>query len=959
MKQIATLLILLFFSASLCTCTHPRGEVEDTALCFALLEKERSELSGQLSSVSGAERAAALKKMLDRGMWEQARPLITEGNTLSDNEQAILLAYYHLLNNKYREADREIEAVLQTSPDNPEAQKIKIQLLIEAWKLDEALQAASDLAQVHPQDLDIPLLQGRALLLERKYDEASDLVARLHRQFPENGRVYLLEADIHFWNRHPEKAEPLLVKSLQLEPFNADARFSYGYAIWRRVDATQLNQMAAQWELALALNPLHFQTHWHWGNGHTNRTFVDYADPQEDEIRRSLEAADSLFTANQTDRAIALTYLAEETYPQSVLPLMHRASLWYGDFDHPRRALRLDSAALLFREILKRKPHYGPAHNGLAAVIKSQRIPYLSTYDSITAVLRHTEISDPAHFEKVFPDVGYYPGVWAKAMAWNQLYTAIVYFPFLTKQDEVFVIPPLHKDLAIVMKSPYFRYATTFDNRQWMDIRGVGSGAAAIEYVERGAYGERNVILHEYVHLFHESVLTDYQNRRIRALYYSAMENDRTLDYYSQNNEHEYLAQTYPAYFEPVKVHPLDFKSMNTTSALLAKDPDMYHFLDSLIKNEQSYLDGNKQALASNWAQVYIHLSRKQTDSPALAAALLDTALLYDPHYQPALLAYARLQLHRDKPAEALSLIQTSEQIDPAYAPTYQAYADWVKKTETNPAAALQQQAEWLKKALDLEQDYQTRAGMAQALRRLYADHAKIKEAVAEMQTYVKEGPEVSTYLRDRKDDARMYIASQKALLGDKEALGAMDALTKQKPQNYSYAIDYADALAAHGQYPQAIALIEKAQRIFQSNRNRRADFDLRIAEYYQASGQTDSAQVYYRHCQEAAKALTPADTQRLYRLSLRLDAKQDVPAADPPAYPAHSIDYIASCYYTLALKAETAGDAQTAIDHYEQALALHPYLVQVYDALVKLHTDRQDTGAAKKIKERLKAITL
>jgi hypothetical protein len=89
---------------------------------------------------------------------------------------------------------------------------------------------------------------------------------------------------------------------------------------------------------------------------------------------------------------------------------------------------------------------------------------------------------------------------------------------------------------------------TTFDNRQWMDIRGVGSGAAAIEYVERGAFLERNVILHEYVHLFHGRVLTDAENRKIRSLYYQAMKEKRTLDYYSQNNESEYFAQTYPAY---------------------------------------------------------------------------------------------------------------------------------------------------------------------------------------------------------------------------------------------------------------------------------------------------------------------------------------------------------------------------------------------------------------------------
>jgi lipopolysaccharide biosynthesis regulator YciM len=784
----------------------------------------------------------------------------------------------------------------------------------------------------------VNLLLGRTLLLQRKYDEVTALVALLHTRFPNEGRVYLLEADIHFWNRHPDEAEPLLIKSLELEPFNADARFSYGYAIWRRIDATQLNQMAAQWELALALNPLHFQTHWHWGNGHTNRTFVDYADPDEEAIRADLSAADSLFVLNRIEEAVALTRKVEKAYPGSVLPLMHRASLWYGDFDNPDRSQRLDSAQILFKEILKRKPHYGPAHNGLSAVIKSKRIPYLSTYDSITTVLRQTKIGDSGSFEKVFPDVSYYPGALAKAMAWNQLNTAVAYFPLLIRQNETFAIPPLHKDLAIVMNRPYFRYSTTFDNRQWMDIRGVGSGAAAIEYVERGAYQERNVILHEYVHLFHGVVLTDYQNRRIRALYYSAMANDRTLDYYSENNEHEYLAQTYPAYFEPVKVHPLDFKSMNTTSALLAKDPDMYYFLDSLIQNERRYLKGEKEAMASNWAQVYINLSKGQRNDPVLAAHLLDTALLYDRRYQPAWLAYADLQLRQNDTEGALRSIQTAEQIDNRYAPTYQAYAEWVKKTEPDPAAALEKQVEWLKKALTLEGDWQTKAGMAVNLRQLYTEHAKIKEAMAEMEAYIREGSEISTYLRDRKDDARMFVAYHQALAGDPKPLETMDRLVKLKPQNYNFSMNYADALAAHGDYTRAITLMQQVQRIFQSNRNRRPDFDLRIADYYQAAGQADSANVYYTSCKAAAGQLNPADTQRMYRLSLRLATGDGIPAANHDIrYPEYSIAYMASCYFTQGLQKEKAGDKEAAILLYRKALSLDPYLLQADKALQQL----------------------
>ncbi|NNU33438.1 hypothetical protein HK413_03365 [Mucilaginibacter sp. S1162] len=268
-----------------------------------------------------------------------------------------------------------------------------------------------------------------------------------------NAGAYQLEADVYFWDQHPEQAEAPLKRSLMINPYNADARFSYGYAIWRRVDATQLNAMAAQWEVALAVNPLHFATHWHWGNGHTNLTYADYAQKDDDEVRKALEKADALFSANKIDEAIAYTRTVQQQYPTSVLPLMHRGSLYYSAFDMDRK-LRLDSAENIFRQILLRKKHYGPAHNGLSAVIKSKRIPYLSIYDSVTRVLQNVKITDMKNFEQVFPDVSYYPGTLAKAMVWNQMYAATVYFPFLSKQNRSFRVSPLHIDRLLPCTRP-------------------------------------------------------------------------------------------------------------------------------------------------------------------------------------------------------------------------------------------------------------------------------------------------------------------------------------------------------------------------------------------------------------------------------------------------------------------------------------------------------------------------
>src|SRR5699024_10139278 len=221
--------------------------------------------------------------------------------------------------------------------------------------------------------------------------------------------------------------------------------------------------------------------------------------------------------------------------------------------------------------------------------------------------------------------------------------------PFIDKFGSDFAIPPLHVDLAEAMGSSYFRHATTFDNRQWMDIRGVGSGATGIEYLERGAHWERNVLAHEYAQLYHGRILTDRESRRIRALYYDAMQDGQALDYYASNNESEYFAQGYGGFLSEKKVHPLNHKSMNTRAYIQREDPALYVFLDSLLTKLRAYLQGEEQVFDDNWAQTHLSLSerfgrRGQTDKPS---AHLDKALAYSGSNLRALLAYAEQKPRR------------------------------------------------------------------------------------------------------------------------------------------------------------------------------------------------------------------------------------------------------------------------------------------------------------------------
>ncbi|WP_299818923.1 tetratricopeptide repeat protein [uncultured Pontibacter sp.] len=887
-----------------------------------------------------ANAAAKADKLVELGLWEEAREVLQQAKPSAAVKMAE--AKLAILQNDFDAAEKLVAAALKYNPKSPDALLLKSRLQVQAWQLPDAMATAQQVLQAEPKNEAAALAIGRVLMLQKKYKQALEWAQKVQSLNPKNAEAYLLESDVHFWNQKPELAEKPLLTSLTLNPFNPDARFNYGYAIWRRVDATQLNAMAAQWELALELNPLHYVTHWHWGNGHTNLTYADYAQPDDEQVRQELKAADKLLSENKIGQALTEIEKVQQKYKSSVLPLMLKGSAYYMAFDMDRTT-RLDSAQAIFKRILLKKKHYGPAHNALAAVIKQKQLTYLHNYDSLQQVIQTTLIKDPVNFTRVFPDVAYYPGDEVQKMVWSQLYESIVYFPFLSKQNEKFVIPPLHMDLAIAMQSPYFRQATTFDNRQWMDIRGVGSGAAAIEYVVRGSYLERNVVLHEYVHLFHGRVFTDAENRMVRRLYNNAMKEGRTLDYYSANNEHEYLAQTYPAYFEPVKVHPLNHKSINTTADLKAKDPELYTFLDQLVQRQRTYLAGNKQAMASNWAEVYLNLAEQAQNRKdyAQATSLLDTALVWDANYQPALIAYAGVKQVQKQFEAAGDWLRKAKEVAAGYAPIYLAEAALTeaqrREGKLKQQEAIQHQVSLYSKALELEDDLLMRAQANQRFREFYLSYGMVPEAIAVAKSYIKDAPTVSTYLRDRRDEAIAFASwLQGTSIQTQEPEQVLAKLVAQKPQQYELRRQYADVLAAQGKYKEAFETLEEAQRILSAAGTPRADYLLRMANYKLQLQDRDAAMAVAQPLL-TGKANLRGETYLLAGLYADLGM---IPKAEElmqqQAAPATQQELVQQ-QFAHARMLEAQHKNKKAIKVYKEALAQQPYHLELRNRLASL----------------------
>ncbi len=918
----------------------PGALVEDVAAAEQVLAAERARLE------RGPVRGERVRQMVRLGMWNEAEALFARVGR-PDAGLRMAQAELRFRQHRYAAADEQVRAVLAADPRHRDARLMRARLQIQAWQLPDAEQTLRSLLQGNARDEDAHLLIGRIRLLQRDYGEALRIAQLVQGINPGNAAAHMLEADTRFWDQDPAGAEPPLVRALALDPFDADARFNYGYAIWRRVDATQLDAMAAQWRLALEVDPLHYVTHWHWGNGHTNLTYADYVEPSDTTVRERLAAAEAMISSGDIPGALAGARAVGSEFPESVLPDMLRASAFYMAYDMDR-GVRLDSAETIFRGILERKRNYGPAHNGLAAVIKQRQFEVLAAFDSLTAEIERVPLTPDPALASVIPDVRYYPGDRVERMVRQQLGPSSAYLPMIQRQERQYRLPPLHRDLARTMGQAFFRTATTFDNRQWMDIRGVGSGAAGIEYLERGSYQERDVFLHEFVHLFHNIVFTDRETRRVRQLYHDALAAGHTVDYYAANNEHEFLAQVYPAFLSPVKIHPLNHKAMATHDLLRELDPPTYAFVDSLVSRQRAYLAGDRWALRSNWAQVYVNLSerarrdeRMSADARSLQAAmLLDSALVHDGAYVPAMLSYAALERDRQRFADAEQWLARAQALEPVYAPVFMARADLVgarSRAEGWEAMALGERTALLERALAVENDLAERAQISQALRELYRGHGRVADAIRIAEEYAATAPAMSTYLRDRRDAAATYAQSLRARAGySEQTLEFFREMAAQRPQNYSLRAQQIDALVGAGRLDEADATASEVLRLLSAGGTTGAEIAARAAEIRLLRGDTAGARAAVEPLLAGAGQQAAGDLRLvrvLQALGQTTEAHRRLDLLPPGESPAARAEHI----FTRGWIAEWRGDAASAERLYREALLLDPYARDAREALGRM----------------------
>lgn len=222
----------------------------------------------------------------------------------------------------------------------------------------------------------------------------------------------------------------------------------------------------------------------------------------------------------------------------------------------------------------------------------------------------------------------------------------------------------------------------------------------------------------------------------------------------------------------------------------------------------------------------------------------------------------------------------------------YAAYADLLRTENATAPDAVKEQINLLQKAISLEDDFQTAAGLHVQLRDLYLEQGEVAQAIKVAENYARTGPDVSTYLRNRLDDARMFAGAHKAFGGDFSLLDSMKRIVALNPQNYEYRGLFSDALQAAGRYEESIRNMEEVQRILASTGNQRPDFALRLAESRYKLNQLNALNEDLNFVLQKSGDLEPLMAQRLVKLLVATNRAEDarkllstLPASGTPYY--------------------------------------------------------------------------
>jgi len=557
------------------------------------------------------------------GRCGEAEKHLASAMDLAGRKASLLLSLAEVQFRTYRFSDFEktLAEARRLDPDDPETRLLEARYDVLRMDYDAARRIYEDLSRRLPSSPS-PLLGLAEILYEEQRLEESEATAKKALALnPQSSRAYSLLSQIHRFRQNNEGWKETARKAVELDPLDAEARVRRAFVLTRLEG--KLREGYEEVRTALRLDPYCHSAYSFLGNGGTpydyreqpavlSKEAKDHAAsiPAETKtkIDALLEEGDKHLLAHRYGEALAAADRALDLDPRNVTALIWRGSALY----HQKE---LEKALTAFRRALEHNPDYGLAHYGASQVLLRMKDRVNVRLPEMEKIFATMDAPEPEGLRDVFTN---YDECDEELQRIIRLSVAPLgnYMKVLKIAGATYYIQPFHRFLWQSPKHPGLRGRRTFDLRLWDDVKGVGGfhAVAAADWQRDFKYFRTNVLLHEFTHQVHQ-FLSRNEREEVKRLFLKAKKERRTLTYYADYNEMEYLAVAVPAYAAEIKLGVGHIRE-----DLRRIDPDLYVFIDKMNKKE-SYRENEIQA----------YLRKAQTalreEGPERAAAVYNEAL--------------------------------------------------------------------------------------------------------------------------------------------------------------------------------------------------------------------------------------------------------------------------------------------------------------------------------------------
>jgi tetratricopeptide (TPR) repeat protein len=575
------LLLALFFVLPAPAFSSPGIRPSTIEALEAAVVRARADVSADPADSAARARLGAL--LTTDGRHDEAEAVLRGAPTGTAADPALDLALARLYRLEYRFEEGQA-ALARAAALEPQAEEVRT--LGGAYALDRMdfdAATASFEAALEASPGSAAALCGLAEVAYglNRYSEAEGYIKRCLAADPGFGRAYLIQSLIHRIRQENDQWKAAGRKAAEVSPLDDEVRANLSNILMR--GEHKLDEGYAQALLALRLNPLCYSAHNYIGNGWTSKTYgpetFEGSPETAARIQALLKAGSEALISRTLDEA-------DKDYDEvlRIAPATVRALIGKGTAGYHRRRFRESLA--WFRKALEVDPDYGLAHYGAAQSLLRLKDAVNVKLAGIEKRFAERDAPEPPFLRDVFVNYGRLDPdlqriIRISVRPWRS------FLRLAKEKAATFYITPFHFRQSEAPNMAGIKGERTFDGRLWDDVKGLGGhNALSGEDWERDVRNLRfNVVAHEFTHQVHGLFPKELRDE-VKALFEKAKAGRKTLDFYADFNEFEYLAVGVEAYVSEEKLADQKVAYGHTRKELLDKDPDLYRLIERFDRKD-------------------------------------------------------------------------------------------------------------------------------------------------------------------------------------------------------------------------------------------------------------------------------------------------------------------------------------------------------------------------------------